>query len=340
VKTYEIVIKPTSGFGTPLVGDTLFGQFCWQIRYGVKGVKVGLEELLADYSSRPFVVISNAYPRFEETTSRVSYAFNRPDIPLLHMLGNIINRVEIYEKKKKLKGCKWMLLNKSFLENGLNESLFISDKELYEYYLNDPESRDSLHMRSYIVHFDQPRNSINRLTCTTGDGGFAPFTVTQNVFAPGAKLAVFAGVDTTRIDIEAVTEALRNIGETGFGKDASTGLGRFEVMGYEEVNFDHPMGADSCYTLGPYVPGDESWDEMFFTPCIRFGRHGGALANASNPFKAPIISAREGAVFRAKNGILPDKPYIGRAVTGISKADPNTVSQGYSLYLPFKMEAN
>jgi len=34
-----------------------------------------------------------------------------------------------------------------------------------------------------------------------------------------------------------------------------------------------------------------------------------------------------------------ERPYIGIAVSDISKAEPNTVAQGYSLYIPVKVEA-
>jgi CRISPR-associated protein Csm4 len=49
----------------------------------------------------------------------------------------------------------------------------------------------------------------------------------------------------------------------------------------------------------------------------------------------------EGAILKPKKEKADDifgKPYIGTAVTGISKAEPKTVAQGYSLYIPVRME--
>ena len=46
----------------------------------------------------------------------------------------------------------------------------------------------------------------------------------------------------------------------------------------------------------------------------------------------------EGAVFIPRSKDIFDKPYIGKAITGVSKACKNTVVQGYSPYIPMKLE--
>jgi len=49
--------------------------------------------------------------------------------------------------------------------------------------------------------------------------------------------------------------------------------------------------------------------------------------------------ADEGAVLVSErmNEIL-EHPYIGTGISNISKAEPKTVMQGYSLYIPVKVE--
>jgi len=76
---------------------------------------------------------------------------------------------------------------------------------------------------------------------------------------------------------------------------------------------------------------------MFFAPFTRFGRHGTQLLHKGKPFKNPVVMADEGAVFLPKPGDIPKTPYIGQAVTGISKAMPEAVAQGYSLVLPLNI---
>jgi CRISPR-associated protein Csm4 len=194
--------------------------------------------------------------------------------------------------------------------------------------------------KNIISIFSQPHNTINRLSGTTGNARFAPFDVEQWVFYPETKLALFVGIDETMVTIEQIRIGLERIGDIGFGKDASTGLGRFELGEESEIDITK-MGSDSpnaCYTLAPCVPEKDTFIEMFFTPFTRFGRHGDVLAKSSNPFKNPVIMADEGGIFKPKFREVFNKPYVGTALSNLSKAEPRSVMQGYSLYLPVNVE--
>ncbi len=153
-------------------------------------------------------------------------------------------------------------------------------------------------------------------------------------------MALFVGIDEAVINIEQAKKGLERIGEFGFGKDASTGLGRFELAEDDEIDLSS-MGSNSpnaCYTLSPSVPEKDTFENMFFTLFTRYGRHGDVLAKSANPFKNPVVMADEGAILKPKTETVFDKPYIGIAVTNLSKAEPNTVTQGYSLYIPVRVE--
>jgi CRISPR-associated protein Csm4 len=331
MKIYEFEIVPLSGFGTPLVGDTLFGHLCWQFCYYPELAGRTLEDLLSDYSRSPFTVISSACPRIDSGGS-VLYAFPRPEMPLSLLFDKAYgDPIELIKKRKELKKRRWMLLDDKFLADGFHESLFVEDAKLFEH------STLKSTAGKYAVSFSQPRNKINRFTGTTGEGGFSPYSVEQEVYAPGAMLSVFAGIDTQKVSVEAVAEGLRRIGSTGYGRDASTGLGRFKVTGYHELDFGRPAGANACYTLSPSLPGEIDWRDIFFSPVIRYGRHGGGLAGSQNPFKAPVRMADNAAVY-VTDGDIPELPYIGAAVADVSLAEPRSVVQGYSLYIPFRLE--
>jgi len=56
VKLYEVIIKPESGFGTPLKGDTIFGHICWQTAYDKNLLEGGLDRWIDCYAERPFFV--------------------------------------------------------------------------------------------------------------------------------------------------------------------------------------------------------------------------------------------------------------------------------------------
>lgn len=340
MKTYEITIKPISGFGTPLKGDTLFGHLCWQAAYDETLFGMSLNKLLADYGANPFVIVSSAYPKLEN-----GYALKRPDMPLDKLFDfSNLNKSDIIKKRKEFKSKCWMLLGKDRSLNNLKtEGLYLNTSELFERLSNLKSFEKQREIRkkgikSFISNFSQSHNTINRLTGTTGEDQFAPYTVEQTVYIPDAELVIFAGLRED-IKIENLLKALKRIGKTGFGKDASTGLGRFEVIGHGEINLKltGSNNPNAYYTLSPVVSEKTAYKKIFFTPFVRFGRHGDILARSKNPFKNPVIMADEGAIFIPHNIDL-SKPYIGTAVYGVSKVNSNAVTQGYSLYVPIKVE--
>jgi len=62
IKTYVVTIKPETAFGTPLKGDTILGQFCWQVAEDPSLAKDDLAELIMRYEEAPFLVFSSAWP--------------------------------------------------------------------------------------------------------------------------------------------------------------------------------------------------------------------------------------------------------------------------------------
>jgi CRISPR-associated protein Csm4 len=336
LKCYEIIIKPLSGFGTPLKGDTIFGHICWQAAYDTNLFGNSLDVLLLNYTSTPFLVLSSAHIilRNKDGVKRI---FKRPDMPLSYLFGiEGQNKKEAIEKRKNLKAKKWMLLSAPDRIESLRTINYLSDNEILG--LQKETKRDAY---SIAKDFTQPHNTINRLTGTTGEGRFTPFVSEQKVYYPSIELSLFVGI-AENIQIGQVIDALKKIGTLGYGKDASTGLGKFTVEEDAlEINLS-TIGCDSpnaCYTLAPSVPEKDRFKEMYFTPFTRFGRHGDILAKSSNPFKNPVIMADEGAILVPKD--IQDVlkyPYIGTGVTGISKTEPNTIMQGYSLYIPVRVE--
>lgn len=345
MKTYEIAIKPNSGFGTPLKGDTIFGHICWQAAYDSGLFGGSIDQLLLDYIANPFLVISSAFLRIEHNGKTIRI-LKRPDMPLSELFDfQGKNKKDAVVERKTLKAKKWMEIPYEGRIESLKKTNYISDNNLIEKVIlsfteemqRETRKKD---VRSIISEFTQPHNTINRLTNTTGEGSFAPFASDQSVFLGQTELIIYAGLRED-ISIKQVRTALQRIGETGFGKDASTGLGKFDVISMAEVNL-FAIGSDmpnACYTLAPSVPEKNTFLQTYFIPFTRFGKHGDILAKSSNPFKNPVIMADEGAVFIPENmETVTKKPYIGTAITDISKAEPNTITQGYSLYIPVRVE--
>ncbi|HSW62248.1 MAG TPA: hypothetical protein VLH56_02860 [Dissulfurispiraceae bacterium] len=328
MNTLEITIKPLSGFGTPLKGDTIFGHLCWQVEYDPSLFGAPLNDLLADYAEQPFLVVSSAYPKVQYE-GKTCYAVNRPNMPL-HMLFADSETAD----RKDLKKRRWMLLGQGEGIASFRAATYLDTAGLLKAIGGDHEVSPML-----LKEFMQPRNTINRQTGTTGSAPFAPFAVEQSVYLPGVELAVFVVTDAA-ITAEMLKEAFGRVGDTGFGKDASVGLGRFAVAAVAELDLASLGSANpnACYALAPCVPHKGSFVNSFFTPFTRFGRHGDRLAKSGNPFKNPVVMADDGAVFTPFNSEqMFTQPYFGSAVMNVSKAQPAAVVQGYAPIIPVRL---
>ena len=340
-----MLLKPLAPFGTPLKGDTIFGQFCWLAAEKEDLLTGSLPDWIACYEERPMAVFSSAWPTINETTGR-KYAICRPELPL-SLLGEPEQHASCAEKlkqRKANKGRRWLLLDQD-LRPRLDWENLLDDHALYTRIMDTLPAHELQKLRLVpaqhqkpISRVEQQHNTINRLTMTTGKGEFAPYVTDNLYFMPGLELVVFAALDKEAGDAETLRQAFTLMGQWGFGRDASTGKGRFEVLNVEEIAMPKAEGAEACLTLGPCVPAVDSCREMFFNPFVRFGRHGSQMLYAGKPFKNPVVMADEGAVLVPHH--FPKQPFIGRAISGISKAQPDAVCQGYAPYLPMTMPAS
>lgn len=304
MKTYVIKIKPLTGFGSYIKGDTLFGHICWQIIYDPHILGKTFSEFLVDYESNPFSIVSSAYPVVDG-----KIYLKRPALPLNFLFS--LSDEEIVSKRKELKKRNYFPF-----ENPLKPLVEIDYQSL-----------------SFIKEDIQTRCTINRLTGTTGEAPFTPYSVDKLYF--NCNLAIFVGLRED-VEIEKFIEIISRIGKIGYGKDATVGYGKFEVIEYEYIDvMKTTEKPNAVYTLSPSVPDKEEVKKIYYTPFVRFGRHGSYLARSSNPFKNPVIFADEGAIIIPKK--FPEKPYIGKTIKGLSKSVPETVCQGYSLILPVEV---
>ncbi len=316
MQTYRFTLRPLAAFGTPLAGDTLFGQLCWTLRHQLGNAR--LIELLHDYTrGQPFAVLSDALPaghvplpNVPSDTWQKSTASDAPD-------------------RKALKKKKWLSainLTKPFVQW---QGLAKSDAEVA------PNSASQIERA-------QPHNTINRQTGTTGEGQFAPYAMPQIWFHPAMLFDLMVVLDDARLSLTELTAALVAMGQTGFGRDASIGLGKFELVGDVSTNSLRGEGAaptnntaNSYLTLGPCAPQGLGFCPVrsFYQVATRFGRHGDAAVQSGQPFKRPVLLAKAGAVFWPET-LDASCQFIGQGLGGpanpVSLAMPETVQQGYA----------
>lgn len=329
MELFEITIQPLSGFGTPLKGDTLWGQFCWQARYDDNLLDGGLEKQISLYREKPFAIFSSAFPKIT-ADNKTYYALKRPSLPAFYLFPFIADRKKALQNAKENKKKKWILVE-SLHRIDTAQVFFLTEKELAEKISPNNYSH-------FTLTTTRQHNTINRLTGTTGKDIFAPYSQENSYYLPGILLAVFVLIDEEATSLEKVITGLERIGTWGFGRDASTGMGKFNVVDHKPIPIADE--SDTVYSLAPSVPDMDMTQKSFVTTFTRFGKHGDSLACSSNPFKNPVIMADEAAVYVLKKPLNPDMPYLGKAVANVSKALPETIVQGYTPCLPIKLEQN
>ena len=310
MKEYRIELTPLSAFGSLLSGDTLFGQMCWAIanRYGEER----LRELLVDYSTHPFAVCSDGFPN--------GY-LPRPSLPIRYFTPQEGDDRKVIKKKRWIPKKDTSKPLSQWLHNAK------SDKDLVGENGNQ----------------QQPHNSINRLTGTTGGDMFAPYHQPQTWYQSDTRLDIYLLLDEMRLLLAEIKTIFIDIGTFGYGRDASIGLGKFECTNFSEWNFPLPEEANACMTLAPCAPQGLGLDNdrSYYNVFTRFGRHGDVAAHKQHgPFKAPVLLADTAAVFSPMP--LIGQRYLGQALGGngeLSRTIPATVHQGYAPYIPVHLSA-
>ena len=307
MQAYKLILRPETAFGTPLVGDTLFGQICWGIveQYGTEKLK----NCLQGYTENcPFLVVSDAFPE----------GF----LPL-PVLPSDYWQEGAETDRKKLKKKQW-----------LSESALGSDSRLWQ-----QQALSSADISPNLVgSHRQPHNSLNRQTHTTGAGGqFAPHESEQVWYGNGSLWAVYCLLDEACLKKEQLQQVLENTGRSGYGRDASAGLGKFSLEAFEESDlFQRHAAGSAVFTLAASCPQGLGYnpERSYYHTQTRFGRHGNIQARSGQPFKQPVLMAQTGAVF---SGTPAGSPYIGQGIGGVSLTQPQAVHQGYAPALFFDL---
>jgi CRISPR-associated protein Csm4 len=320
----QFTLTPKTAFATPLAGDTLFGQCCWAIRH-ILGAEE-LTTLLAGYTdNKPFMVISDAIPQG---------FLPRPTLPT-ELLGFDTSDSK---QRKAQKAEKWF--PDIVLANPLNKWA--------QFARTETEMLKAMGLTGRYLISDKPQdhNSLNRKTGTTGTGeGFAPFQRQTFWYHPDIKLTLIIELDTDRLSVADLLEALSWIGLHGYGKEASCGLGKFEVQLFDKLTAPavHPEpveGHNAWLTLAPCTPQGLSWhsERCYYQILTRFGRHGDlAVHQSGGVFKNPVLMTATGAVLTPEKADI-SQGFTGKGITGVSKTIEATVHQGYAPVYPVRLE--
>ena len=172
--------------------------------------------------------------------------------------------------------------------------------------------------RVFIEDHARLRNSISRVTDTTGEGGElfeVPFSVLARRGDPRDEselfLTLYARTDSAGLEV--LISALEMLGQTGYGADASVGHGGFEVADGPEPcpELDDVPGADSFISLSTFQPTPSDPVDGLWRVFIKYGKLAPEFQDVSI-FKRPQAMLQPGACFRTQG---PPLPYYGGAIT-------------------------
>lgn len=283
LSTYQIDLKLTSPLGSPFHSDTLFGAFCW--RYRERFGESALVEILEN-NAEPPIIFSNAF--------WVEHVDDNLELPKPILEPFALGRddpIEDYAKLKKYK--KKSTIPSEWILN--NQGQPITDKILFEHFkkIDEIDKSEMEYKTENVLH-----NSIDRLTGTVIDGGL--FSQTKTFFKK-AGLRLFI---KTILPKSEFIEILRDMGIVGIGRDASTGMGHFEV-GLDSIEENpsllKPVGKVNAFISlsNGFIDSQDQNCQLYYGKTItKFSKHGGELAYQGLPWKNPMQMYTAGSVFR------------------------------------------
>ncbi len=322
------IVRPLSPWGTPLRSDTLSGLILLRIaeRQGESAVHSVIEDFC--HGKPPFVV-SSVMPCnmiFNPRLPPVSRAIFQKWVDngsFCDVQGKSLSLFDVLQKYKKFRKKPYLPLEvweKNASKLSLRPLLAWFCMQNFDELAFNGRDSDSLIQKS--MQSIEPHVSIDRSSGSASSGGL--FFNHLTWFSKDHVMHLYARTE----DSEGFLNLLREVGDLGFGKDASTGKGRFSVE--PDRNFDESRlsikGSHRllCSVLGsPDLDGLDGWYAVET-------KRGKAGPSASSPFKNPLLLIQEGSVL--KN--LPKTPY---ALSGIHP-DSKIVQVTEPLLLPCSID--
>lgn len=291
MKLCRFTLTPAAPWSGWLRSDTLYGLICWLVAE-MEGEGACAELIEAFCANRPPFLLSSAMPqnmlpmpvlpaparkRFRDIASSNGEGADEA-------LFNILCKFKKFRKRLWLPARAWQ-------ENMASlslEALFLSAQD-------DNESSTS----SKIAF--EPHVAIDRQSGSASDGQL--FFMRLRYFSPDARLHLYARTS----EPQKLLAYLRLIGEQGFGQNASTGNGRFDIEldsafhaeAFELENANAQMLCSTC------AAPDLAALQGYYKLEVKRGKTG---PGCSNPFKKSFLMLQEGAVLHNS----PPGPFVLR----------------------------
>lgn len=292
---WRVKLKLESALRTPLHSGTLFGQLCWAFR-ALRGERELVNWLQAQREEP--LLVSDAMPR--------DY-LPRPMLAPMGR-GGVLSLGEV-QQSKRLRKLSWIRREDfAALRGSMNEAdlmVMLQRRDAY-----GPEG---------LASTRRAHNTIDRLTGTTPEAGGLYF-VDENWPTEVGESGCFDVSVGSWLDESFLHQLFSFVGQWGFGRDASTGRGRWSCAIEPEVAEWFGEGGARRMSLS-HGSLTANMEAPRYRLHVHFGKVGGGYGMTSNPFKFPLTLLRPGATFRPQEGggarwgellreVHPERPWI------------------------------
>ncbi len=316
MSVYRIEITLETPLGTPIRSNTLFGHLCWMLRY--HDGEGALNQWLQAFEDDP-LLLSDAFPH-----GYVPRPLVRPLTPdereawlarAEQALGGRLRAMSVLKQHRK---AGWLPL-----EEFLALRHAYADRVLLEKRLNGGSWPVPATGRSEKV----ARNRIDRLTGRTPQEGGLYFQYETWFAGEGPHLWLWA--DPGSLGADRLKSLLELVGSQGYGRDASTGRGRFRIRVEPEPTELFRAQGNRWMTLSRGLL-TASMEAARYRLSTHYGRLGGPRASdARGPFKYPLLLVEPGSTFTGGPG-----PH-GGLIRNVHPALSDVVDNGYHLCVAF-----
>ncbi|WP_135467881.1 hypothetical protein [Crenalkalicoccus roseus] len=308
LRRFRLVLDRFSAFGTPPTSGTLFGHLAWakRAREGREALRAWLARLPAEPCALSDLLPADHLPK-----------------PLLAPAVQDDPREDAKQARRRryLPLAAWRRLRVGARAATLDALL--------------RETRDD---PPFLAPARVPHNRIDRATGRTPEAGGGGLWVAGELWPKVGR----EGPRRIEADLylrgtlpAREAEALiAHVGETGFGRDAATGRGRFTLEGSEAAGWldERPGGGVSArmLSLSQGVVTD-TMREARWRRFVLFGKLGREMVvEGKRPWKLPLLLAESGATFAPEG----DGPF-GAWITGVHQDDATIGHNAFHLAIPY-----
>jgi len=360
MRQVRVRLKFATSLCTPLQADTVFGHFCWAIRYH-EGTGA-LSELLKAFETDPPLVISDGFPALEDR-----FYLPKPLLPLkpahrktlADKLGVTDGDRETY---RKFSAALKSLQRTEYVESGvlarLTENLSLSS--LYDdcFSLNicpksmAPRRPERCGCKSWLECPALGNEEDKSVSCSEiGPASIRVLTMHNtvgrwtnsaiNLFAqeevfPNHSFHFFVRLNDSLFTEGRLRSCLEYLEHSGFGRDSSTGKGAIQSWQIEDLDEKSVSGANAFINLSSaYVPraGEIKDGQAWYSVDVKRGKVGGDYVLTYPAWKQPVLMLKAGSVIMGD----PDSVH-GCLVKNIHRQIPEVVQYGYAYPMGAKLD--